>query len=726
MNTDRLAQVCKLWGRIKYLHPYLAYRDIDWDAALVNALPKIMASSDTASYAKAVGGMLEALQDPATRIEHKNTWGEAEADAPIATSNMSEDGVLLVWINLKIFWTQWDRILERLKEIAKQVSDARAVIVDLRFEGEKPARSFEDEFLYSGLAQSLCSEDVFLPAQRSRMHNGFVTQHFGSSGGYSSSFVTVDGKRLAASDTPTTRPVIFLVNQNSSLPSVALALQDAGVAAIIAEEEICNDPGASVERFKLEDDFVAEFRVAEFVYTDGTNELRANLTISETTENDLALEEAFRLARAFTPQAVTGPKLSMQGQRMIDHPYPEMTYPNLEYRLLALFRVWNVFELFFPYKDLMDRNWEDVLREFIPRFIEAEDARAYTLTLAEMLTHLQDSHVSLNNSTMNELIGVAHPMVRLRHIQGEYVFTDLLDESTTTSGLELGDVLVMIDDEPIETRVKFLSKILVASTLQSAHAKLAERLLKGLDKSSVKLIVKNATGELKDVTLGRTSQAQEHIWDLPARNGPIFTLLSDHIGYADLDRLKVNQVDEMFEMFKDTRAIIFDMRGYPHATAWTIAPRLSERTRIPAAKFQRPRVTIGNDDDFMQSSFDTFVQYLPTRTKPVYPGKTVMLIDERAVSQAEHTGLFFKVANDTCWIGSATTGANGDITSVNVPGNGHVIFTGQAVMHVDGKQLQRIGLIPDLEVHPTIQGIREGRDEILETAIKYLNGVLEQ
>jgi hypothetical protein len=66
MNIDRLAQVCKLWGRIKYLHPYLAYRDIDWDAALVNALPKSMASSDAASYTKAVGEMLEALRDPAT------------------------------------------------------------------------------------------------------------------------------------------------------------------------------------------------------------------------------------------------------------------------------------------------------------------------------------------------------------------------------------------------------------------------------------------------------------------------------------------------------------------------------------------------------------------------------------------------------------------------------------------------------------------------------------
>lgn len=34
----RIAAVGKLWGEVRYLHPYLAYRDIDWDAALLRAL----------------------------------------------------------------------------------------------------------------------------------------------------------------------------------------------------------------------------------------------------------------------------------------------------------------------------------------------------------------------------------------------------------------------------------------------------------------------------------------------------------------------------------------------------------------------------------------------------------------------------------------------------------------------------------------------------------------
>jgi hypothetical protein len=38
----------------------------------------------------------------------------------------------------------------------------------------------------------------------------------------------------------------------------------------------------------------------------------------------------------------------------------------------------------------------------------------------------------------------------------------------------------------------------------------------------------------------------------------------------------------------------------------------------------------------------------------------------------------------------------------------------------DGKQLQRVGITPDIEAHPTVAGIRAGRDEILERAVTYL------
>jgi C-terminal processing protease CtpA/Prc len=102
-----------------------------------------------------------------------------------------------------------------------------------------------------------------------------------------------------------------------------------------------------------------------------------------------------------------------------------------------------------------------------------------------------------------------------------------------------------------------------------------------------------------------------------------------------------------------------------------------------------------------------------------------MLIDERTQSQAEHTGLFFEVANGTMFVGTPTSGTNGDITSFVLPGDIGVTFTGQGVRHADGRQLQRVGLQPHVLVAPTIEGIRAGRDEVLEAALVYL-GVTNQ
>jgi C-terminal processing protease CtpA/Prc len=82
--------------------------------------------------------------------------------------------------------------------------------------------------------------------------------------------------------------------------------------------------------------------------------------------------------------------------------------------------------------------------------------------------------------------------------------------------------------------------------------------------------------------------------------------------------------------------------------------------------------------------------------------------------------LFYRAANGTKFIGSPTTGANGDVTFFNAPGGIRINFSGHDVRWPDGKQLQRAGLTPDIEVRPTIAGIQAGRDEVLDRAITYL------
>jgi C-terminal processing protease CtpA/Prc len=110
---------------------------------------------------------------------------------------------------------------------------------------------------------------------------------------------------------------------------------------------------------------------------------------------------------------------------------------------------------------------------------------------------------------------------------------------------------------------------------------------------------------------------------------------------------------------------------------------------------------------------------VPTDT-PIYKGKVVVLIDDRAISQAEHTCLFLSEAAGATFVGSPTHGANGDITALRLPGALRMWFTGQEIRWVDGRQLQKVGVQPHITVRPTIGGIRARKDEVLDRALAFI------
>jgi hypothetical protein len=51
------------------------------------------------------------------------------------------------------------------------------------------------------------------------------------------------------------------------------------------------------------------------------------------------------------------------------------------------------------------------------------------------------------------------------------------------------------------------------------------------------------------------------------------------------------------------------------------------------------------------------------------------------------------------------------------------MISGIGVLYPDGTETQRKGIRIDYEIKPTIQGIKAGKDELLEKAIQIINGV---
>lgn len=104
----------------------------------------------------------------------------------------------------------------------------------------------------------------------------------------------------------------------------------------------------------------------------------------------------------------------------------------------------------------------------------------------------------------------------------------------------------------------------------------------------------------------------------------------------------------------------------------------------------------------------------------IYRGKIIVLINGDAISQSEHTCLFFQETAGATFIGSPTAGANGDVTIMRLPGGARMSFTGQEVKHVDGRQLQRVGITPHIVIRPTLAGLRARKDELLDRALAFI------
>jgi hypothetical protein len=66
-RIERLAALGRLWGVVNYFHPHLAYKEIDWDAALIAAIPKVNAARSTEDYRAAIDGLLATLGDQPER-----------------------------------------------------------------------------------------------------------------------------------------------------------------------------------------------------------------------------------------------------------------------------------------------------------------------------------------------------------------------------------------------------------------------------------------------------------------------------------------------------------------------------------------------------------------------------------------------------------------------------------------------------------------------------------
>ena len=91
----------------------------------------------------------------------------------------------------------------------------------------------------------------------------------------------------------------------------------------------------------------------------------------------------------------------------------------------------------------------------------------------------------------------------------------------------------------------------------------------------------------------------------------------------------------------------------------------------------------------------------------------------RRFHQVEPSEIKFELAYDLCALFTQKDYLN--VSAIALPGNIKTAISGIGVYYPDKKETQGSGIIPDVEIRPTIAGIREGKDELVDKAIELIN-----
>ena len=401
-----------------------------------------------------------------------------------------------------------------------------------------------------------------------------------------------------------------------------------------------------------------------------------------------------------------------------ENPYSQEKNPDTGLRLLALYRYWNMIQYFYPSKYLTDKDWNDVLKEYIPKFVMAETALQYQLAVLQLTVEINDTHAYVREyKQIDSLRGSMRAPFRLTYIENRWVVTDNIVPNIY-SPLKPGDIITHINGKKIESIVDSIKAFYPASNEAAKMRILASGLLRSREK----------TIDIDYISSNHTAH-RERLWlvngDIYAMS-PSLTSTSDSvcyktleigqnefIGYITLKTIKDGDINKMMPLFMESRGIIIDIRDYPNLfVPFALGAFFISEDR-PFVKFTQGNVN--NPGEFTFRS-----DYVIRKAKEPYKGKLVVIVNERTLSQGEYTAMAFRAGDNTTIIGSQTAGADGNISIIYFPGGLGTYISGSGVYYPDGRETQRIGIVPDVEVKPTIQGIREGRDELLERAIEII------
>lgn len=402
-----------------------------------------------------------------------------------------------------------------------------------------------------------------------------------------------------------------------------------------------------------------------------------------------------------------------------EKPYYDLSNPDYGYRLLSVFRFWNMVEYLFPSKYLTDKDWNDVLPEYIRRM--AHPTGSYLRETRRMIAELDDNHAQYGGG-ISELFGPYRVPLNTGFVEGRLIVVtpDTVPvKSERKAPFQVGDEIVAVEDKPVEYYTAQTRKFISCSNENDVLAATADQILRTKENRPLSIRYRR-DGVTRDTLADVTKMPGHFSWNYLWKYHKTFSMLEDSIGYICPDKLSKEEIPEISNGLKKNRGLIIDLRYYPSQDfSEFILKYIPSGNTEPSACFTYPVFVLPGVFIIRNQSY-------PTCDGEKYNDLIVVLVNEMTQSYAETCVQIIQSNNNTITIGSQSTGANGNISEFILPRGVLGAFSGLGWYYPDGWVVNRQGVKIDHEVRPTLEGVREGRDEVLEAALNLIEANAEE
>lgn len=442
-------------------------------------------------------------------------------------------------------------------------------------------------------------------------------------------------------------------------------------------------------------------------------------------------------------------KVHYEGEILNESKYLNYTsYNDEDMHLLALAKSWAAIEYLFPYKYQMDKSSHQILKEMIPIFKTINSKASYEKAILILETNINDTHAAgfLDQvKSKAEIFKITHypPFDYQCSADGILIKSFLNDSLAQNSQLKKGDVIVEINDIKINDWLTKRMELLPASNMavkyrllgmdwrgnvfafyDSPNQMLTVKVKRGKSKLSLTLnmlnLRQNRSIEIINQYIKAKVKQDQEIKPFEDLSNDIAIVRGGYFSNDDLPKSDMEK-QEFSKNLKSKKAIIFDMRKYPNGGLfYYFIPMALGKTSFEFAKYYKADLT--NPGTFIKQEGEEL--YLSKDLKPdhnAYQGKIIILTNENTQSKGEwYTMMLRQLNGNTTVIGSQTAGTDGDLKELNLPGGYQFIFTGNAIFYPNGKETQRIGILPDVVYKPSFSETLSSSDAHLQRAVKFI------